>query len=162
LRPCGKYEPTVHPEPAPDDPAANGGEPPAAGPPVRTRRHPWRRRILLGLGGLIAAAAVILGILAGTYQPLQFGEEAGLRFTGLPTATGVKFVNTFGRSPGDWYFPPQAGAFTVVLSLANRGTQPVTIEAVSMASPDQQAEQAQGVALWPFTPVGRPLWLPVT
>jgi hypothetical protein len=31
--------------------------------------------------------------LAGTYQPVQFGGETGVRFPGLPTATGSTFVN---------------------------------------------------------------------
>jgi hypothetical protein len=30
-----------------------------------------------------------------------------------------------------------------------------------MCGPDQQAQQAQGVRPWPFTPAGRPLWLPI-
>jgi len=38
--------------------------------------------------------------LAGTYQPVQFGGETGVRFPGLPTATGSTFVNTFGGQQG--------------------------------------------------------------
>jgi hypothetical protein len=47
-------------------PAHHDGEPPAADGPGRVRRHPWRRRIVLGLGLLVTAAAVLLAVLAGT------------------------------------------------------------------------------------------------
>lgn len=152
----------AHQEPAHPGPGQQGGEPPPADPPVGRRRHPWHRRILLGLGALLVATVTVLGVLAGTYQPLQFGGSTGIRFTGLPTATGSTFVNTFGGQPGDSYIPPQAGPFTVVLSLSNSGPEPVTIEAVSMLSPQQQAEQAQGVSPLPLVPAGRARWLPET
>jgi hypothetical protein len=69
-----------------------GGEP-------HRRRHPWRW-VLLALGALLAAAVVVLAILAGTYQPIQFGGGSGGPFNGLPTGTGIRFVNTFGVSRG--------------------------------------------------------------
>ena len=99
-------------------------------------------------------------MLAGTYQPVQFSGETGERFTGLPTQTGGTFVNTFGGQQGERYIPPQAAPFTIVVSISNAGPEPVTIEAVSMLSPVQQADQARGAAPWPLTPVGRPLWRP--
>ena len=142
-------------------PAHNDGEPPTADGPGRARRHPWRRRALIAVGALLAAAVVVLAVLAGTYQPVQFGGETGLRFTGLPTATGSKFVNTFGGQQGDWYIPQQSGPFTMVMSISNMGPEPVTIEAVSMLSPQDEADQAQGHSLFPLTPAGRPLWLPM-
>jgi hypothetical protein len=59
----------------------------------RVTPPPWRRRALIGVGALVAAAVAVLGTLAGTYQPVQFGGETGVRFPGLPTATGSTFVN---------------------------------------------------------------------
>jgi hypothetical protein len=115
---------------------------------------------VVALGALIAAAVVVLAVLAGTYQPIQFGGGTGVVFTGLPTAKGDAFVNTFGARQGDRYIPPQAGAFAIVVSISNAGPEPVTIEAVTMLSPQEQADQARGAAPWPLTPAGRPRWLP--
>ena len=53
------------------------------------------------------------GVLAGTYQPLGFGDEWGGSIPGLPAGTGLRVVNTFGNSNGDIYVPPQHGVFTV-------------------------------------------------
>jgi len=79
----------------------SAGEPPGGPPPATgSRRHPWRRRALIGVGELIAVAVAVLGTLAGTYKPVQFGGETGVRFPGLPTATGSTFVNTFGGQQG--------------------------------------------------------------
>ena len=61
-------------------PAANG----AAEPSLSRRRRPWRRRVLLALGALLAVAVVVLVILAGTYQPIQaLTVSAGLRVARL-------------------------------------------------------------------------------
>jgi hypothetical protein len=139
-------------------PAQHDGEPPTGDGPRRARRHPWRRQILLGLGLLLTTAAVVLAVLAGTYQPLQFGGETGVTFPGLRTATGSTLVNTFGGREGDWYIPPQSRAFAVVLSLSNAGPEPVTIEAVSMLSPQQREDQVSGL----LASAGRPLWMPMT
>lgn len=86
------------------------GGPPVSGSPG-FRRHPRRRWILLGLGMFLAAALVILAVLAGTYQPVQFAAESGAGFPGLPTGTGLRTVNTFGAEPGQMYVPPQRGVF---------------------------------------------------
>ena len=70
-------------------PAPHDGEPPPADGPDRARRHPWRRRILMGLGLLLATAVVVLAVLAGTYQPIRFGDTYGGDFPGLPQARGL-------------------------------------------------------------------------
>jgi len=95
------------------------------------------------------------GVLAGTYQPLGFGDEWGGSIPGLPAGTGLRVVNTFGNSNGDIYVPPQHGVFTVVESIQNSGRAAVTIEAVTVLRPDQTA-----VTAWPPTPAGQVLYLP--
>ena len=81
-------------------PAPHDGESPARDGPGRARRHPWRRRILLGLGLLLTAAVVVLAVLAGTYQPIRFGDTYGGDFPGLPHGTGLRSVNTFAGATG--------------------------------------------------------------
>jgi hypothetical protein len=100
---------------------------------------------------------VILAMLAGTYQPVQFGNEYGGVYPGLP-AGHLQFVNHFGLDTGQAYAPPQAGVFTLVESLANDGPQPVRIEAVSILSPQQQANAADGTPAFPVTPAGAVRW----
>jgi hypothetical protein len=144
-------------------PAPTDGGPPSADPPVQRRRHPWRRRSLIALGALLAAAVTILGVLAGTYQPLGFGGQWSTAsgsnyFPGLPSGTGLRAVNTFGEHDGQLYVPPQAGVFTVVESIDNNGPKPVTIEAVSILSPQAQANAAGGQSPWPLVPAGPVHW----
>jgi hypothetical protein len=89
-------------------------------------------------------------VLAGTYQPIQFGGESGGAFPGLPTGD-FRSVNTYGYQTGQDYLPPQLGAFTVVESITNTGPEAVSIVAVSMEDPLQSAV---GVPPWPLTPAG--------
>jgi hypothetical protein len=129
-----------------------GGEP-------HRRRHPWRW-VLLALGALLAAAVVVLAILAGTYQPIQFGGGSGGPFNGLPAGTGIRFVNTFGGQQGDTYVPPQLGVFTITESIYNAGPEPVTIEAISILDPLDQVSGPRAVPPGPFNPAGSVRWLP--
>jgi hypothetical protein len=120
------------PEPL-TSPSGNG-EPPVPGAPGRVRPA-WRRRFLLALGALLAAAVVVLATLAGTYQPVQYGDAGGGTLPGMPAAKDVQTVNTFGNDQGETYVPPQVGVFTITETIQNTGPQPVTIEAVSILSP---------------------------
>jgi hypothetical protein len=154
----------TEPHSAHHGPAPDGGEPPSGGPPLQQRRrHPWRRRSLLAAGALLAAAVTVLGILAGTYQPIEFGGQWSTAsgsnyFPGLPSGTGLRSVNTFGAHTGQLYVPPQAGVFTVTESIYNNGPKPVTIEAVSILSPQDQAIAAGGGSPWPLVPAGPVHW----
>ena len=139
-------------------PAPHDGEPPVADGPGRARRHPWRRRILLGLGLLLTTAVVVLAVLAGTYQPIRFGDTYGGDFPGLPHGTGLRSVNTFADATGEIYVPPQSGAFSVIPSIYNDGPLSVTIEAVSILSPQQQADVGRGSVPWPLRPAGPVRW----
>lgn len=134
-------------------PPGDNGSPGAARPGPRHRGR-W---LLLGLSALLTAAAVILAVLAGTYQPVQFGNEYGGAYPGLP-AGNLQSVNHFGLDTGQVYAPPQAGVFTLVESLANYGAEPVRIEAVSILSPQQQANAADGTPAFPVTPAGAVRW----
>jgi hypothetical protein len=60
--------------------------------------------------------------------------------------------------PGEIYVPQQSGAFSVIPSIANNGPLAVTIEAVSILSPQQQADVGQGVAPFPLLPAGPVRW----
>ena len=139
-----------------------GGDPPTEQTSVSRRRSRWRGPVVLGLGALLTAAVVVLAVLAGTYQPVQFGGESGAGFPGLPTGTGIHFVNTFGGQQGELYVPPQAGVFTLKVSVYNTGPETVTIEAISILSPQEQASEAQGISPWPLTPAGQALWVPLS
>jgi len=134
------------------------GEPPAAEPPGSRRRSQWRWWPL-GVGALLAAAVIVLAVLAATYQPVQFGGEWGGRFPGMPAGTGIRAVNTFGLATGQTYIPPQSGVFTIAESIYNPGPEAVTIEAVSILSPQQQAESAHGITPWPLIPAGPVHWM---
>lgn len=76
----------------------------------------------------------------------------------MPAARGIQTVNTFGDNQGETYVPPQLGVFTILETILNTGPEPVTIEAVSMLSPAEQANQAQGSPPWPLTPAGPVRW----
>ena len=83
---------------------------PAGDGQVTAKRHGRGRRwTLVVLAALLATVVVVLGVLAGTYQPIQAGGEDGIHFPGLPTGTGITSVNTFGGDPGELYAPPQLG-----------------------------------------------------
>jgi hypothetical protein len=127
---------------------------PGAVPPGPRHRGRW---LLFGFCVLLTAAAVILAVLAGTYQPVQFGNQYGGAYPGLP-AGKLQYVNRFGLDTGQVYAPPQAGVFTLVESLANDGPEPVRIEAVSILSPQQQANAADGTPAYPVTPAGAVRW----
>jgi hypothetical protein len=127
---------------------------PGAVPPGPRHRGRW---LLFGFCVLLTAAAVILAVLAGTYQPVQFGNQYGGAYPGLP-AGNLQYVNRFGLDTGQVYAPPQAGVFTLVESLANDGPEPVRIEAVSILSPQQQANAADGTPAYPVTPAGAVRW----
>jgi hypothetical protein len=135
-------------------PAANG----AAEPSLSRRRRLWLRRVLLALGALLAAAVVVLWILAGTYQPVHFGDSYGGSFAGLPAGTGLRSVNTFGGVTGEIYVPEQSGVFSVLPSIFNTGPETVTIEAVSILSPQDRATATQGITPWPLIPAGSVRW----
>jgi hypothetical protein len=103
----------------------------------------------------------VLGVLARTYQPLEFGGQSAFGngyFPSLPNGTGLRLVNTFGSQTGQLYVPPQSGVFTVTESIDNNGPKPVTIEAVSILSPRNQAYAAEGESPWPLVPAGPVHW----
>jgi hypothetical protein len=81
----------------------------------------------------LAVAAVVLTVLAATYQPVSYGSWSGLSLVpGMPHAKGVRWVNKFGASGGDFYVPPQQGTFTISASITNDGAHAVIIEGVSL------------------------------
>jgi hypothetical protein len=132
---------------------------PGNGSPASRRQRPRQRWVLLAVGALLAAAVIVLAVLAGTYQPIQEGGLAGIGFPGMPSGTGLRTVNNFLHvSNGDTYIPPQRGVFTVTESLGNFGPEAVTIEAVTILSPQQQMEETQGQPPWPLTPAGAVHW----
>jgi hypothetical protein len=131
------------------------GEPPDAGPPGARVRSPWRRRPLaIGVIGSVVAAFVVLAVLAGTYQPVQFGSSYGGAYPGMPAGVGIHAVNTFGEQVGQTLIPPQHGAFTLTVSIDNAGPRAVTIEAVSFQSP-----QRAGLSAWPLIAAGSVHWM---
>jgi hypothetical protein len=137
---------------------SGNGEPSAAGPRGRRVRPSWRRRSLLAFGAMLAAAVVVLAILAGTYQPVLYGDAGGGTLPGMPAAKDVQTVNTFGNDQGETYVPPQLGVFTITETIQNTGPESVTIEAVSILSPAEQDNQAQGILPSPLTPAGPVRW----
>jgi hypothetical protein len=125
---------------------------------ARRQRSPqyW---VLLAVGALLTAAVVALAALAATYQPIAEGGQWGIGYPGMPSGTGLRFVNNFLHvSNGDTYIPPQRGVFTVTESFGNSGPEAVTIETVTILSPQQQTEEAQGQPPWPLTPAGAVHW----
>jgi hypothetical protein len=122
----------------------------------------WWGWLTLGLGVLLAAAAVVTTILAGTYQPLDFGDaySPASNFPGVPAGTGIGPVNTFGIDRGQIYIPPQAGRFAVTGFIANEGPRPVTIEAVTLISPRDQQTFSNGIRPYPWSQAGAAVWIP--
>lgn len=132
---------------------------PGNGSPASRPHRPRRHWVLLAVGTLLAAAVIVLTVLAATYQPIQEGGLSGIGYPGMPSGTGLRFVNNFlNVSNGDTYIPPQRGVFTVTESFGNSGPEAVTIEAVTILSPDEQAEETKGEAPWPLTPAGAVHW----
>ena len=134
------------------------GEPPDAGLPEARGRSPWHRspwhRWPLAIGAVAVVAVVILAVLAGTYQPVQFGASYGGVYPGMPAGVGIRAVNTFGGAVGESFIPPQRGVFTLTVSIYNAGPEAVTIEAVSFMSPQQA-----GILAWPLIPAGPVHWM---
>jgi len=122
----------------------------------------WRRRRwLIAVGGLILAVALGIAVtLASSYQPVRYGQVV----PAVQGAVNVRTVNDFGNIHGQLYLPPQpARTGSLVLSLMNTGSYPVTIGSVSVpAYPNalnQQTGPATYVSLgrnWP-QPKGWPL-----
>jgi hypothetical protein len=95
----------------------------------------------------------VLGVLAGTYQPLAFGHGAGGQFPGLPAGVQGQYVNTFGGQLGGYYVPLQRGTFTILSSIQSTGPSSVTIESVSIFPPGSPTN-------WPLRPAGQVLYVP--
>ena len=110
------------------------------------------------LGLFLTTAVVVLAVLAGTYQPLRFGDFYGGDFPGLPHGTGLRSVNAFAGATGEIYVPQQSGAFSVIPSIANNGPLAVTVEAVPILSPQQQANVGHGVAPFRLVPAAPVRW----
>jgi hypothetical protein len=90
----------------------------------------------IGLGAASLALAV-LGVLmaeAAAYQPITWGDMSG-PFPGLPSGVGVKVVNNFGLSDGDYYVPPQRGVFSFGVTIYNSGSRPITVDSVELYPP---------------------------
>jgi hypothetical protein len=78
----------------------------------------------------VVSAVVVLAVLAGSYQPLAYGqmESSVLAFPGLRAGQGIRTVNNVGGISEDFFVPPQGGKFSLFVSLDNTGAYPVTIE----------------------------------
>jgi hypothetical protein len=132
---------------------------PGNGSPASRRQRAPRHWVLLAVGALLAAAVIVLVVLAGTYQPIAEGGQWGVGYPGMPSGTGLRTVNNFlNVSNGDTYIPPQRGVFTITESFGNSGPEAVTVEAVTILSPDEQAEETKGEPLSPLTPAGAVRW----
>lgn len=99
-------------------------------------RRRWPRWRWLALGGpaLLVMAALVAAALAYDYQPLSYGSAgySNEYFRGLPTGKGIHLVNTVGLIHADVYIPPQRGVFSLFVDIANEGSRPVVIEAVTV------------------------------
>jgi hypothetical protein len=131
----------------------------------RLASRPLIRRLawgLAGLGALTVAGLVAVAIAAARYQPLTFGSSEQMllhSLPGLPAGQGITMVNTFGRYREDIYVPPQRGAFSLLVTVANNGSHSVTI--VSAAPPPglRSAGPARYLASGPpVTQGGRQVW----
>ncbi len=122
------------------------------------------RRLVWGLAGF--AALVVAGLIAATiaaahYEPLSISESEQIpyyAYPGLPVGQGITAVNTFGNYRQDVYVPPQRGAFSLVVTVANNGSRPVTI--VSAAPPPYSSLRPAGPVryLASLTQEGREVW----
>jgi hypothetical protein len=106
--------------------------PPEVAPETR------RRRLLAVIAAItvviVTAAAVLAYLWRASFQPLGYGSTSVSTeyYPGLPTGTGIRTVNTFGFLREDVYIPPQPGAFSLFVDLANDGGRSVTIESVTL------------------------------
>jgi hypothetical protein len=126
--------------PAPEAGAANGN-----------RRAVRWWRLAIGASGALAAAAIVLGALTATYQPLGLdGVEYG-PVAGMPPWAEVR-VNTFGNEAGQWYVAPRSGPFTIEGNVTNTGPRPVTITAATVAEPGPSFPS------WPLVMAGQAEW----
>jgi hypothetical protein len=85
------------------------------------------------VAGLAGVAVVILAVLAGRYQPVSVSFQDQLReaFAGIPTGSGIRYVNTLAGIHEDIYIPPQRGVFALSGIIVNNGTHPVTVVSAS-------------------------------
>jgi hypothetical protein len=102
-------------------------------PPARTGGFRGTRLWLVVAGCFLTAVAIAIGLAASAYQPLGFWNRIG-GFPGLHRPAGAHIVNDFGQT-GQLYIPHQHWTFAASVSLVNKGSFPVTIEAVSMVPP---------------------------
>jgi hypothetical protein len=127
--------------PAPEAGAANGNR--------RTVR--WWRLGISASGALVAVAAIVLGTLAATYQPLGLDGVGYGPVAGMPPWAEVR-VNTFGNEAGQLYVAPRSGPFTIEGNVTNTGSRPVTITAARVA------EAGPGFPSWPLVMAGQARW----
>jgi hypothetical protein len=99
---------------------------------ARKARHRHYRILLVGAAAgavLLAGALTAAWILGASYQPVKYGIV-------VPDITGpirYRIVNNFEDMRGQIYIPPQPATHGALLvSLADNGPYPVTIESVSM------------------------------
>jgi hypothetical protein len=111
-----------------------------------------RRRWLLGSATLLLAAALLAAVLlSAAYQPVRYGDDAAA--VQGPVSSSIRAVNTFGNMRGQLYIPPQHAADgTLLVSLANTGPYPVTIESVSMPSYPNALNDQTGPATYLLLP----------
>lgn len=77
----------------------------------------------------------------------------------MPSGTGLRTVNNFlNVSNGDTYIPPQRGVFAVTESFGNSGPEAVTIEAVTILSPQEQTQETKDEPLSPLASAGTVHW----
>jgi hypothetical protein len=102
---------------------------PGAGESAKSRPR-RRRRWLVGTGGLFLVAALVVAMMLGTaYQPVTYGMGA----VAVQGPVSIRTVNDFEGLRGQMYIPPQpATSGALIVSLANAGSHPVTIESVSI------------------------------
>jgi hypothetical protein len=128
------------------------GSVPEAGAPAGNRRRVRKWRVAISVFAvLVAGAAIVLGVLAGTYQPLGLdGVEYG-PVAGMPPWAAVR-VNTFGNETGQLYVGPRTGPFTIEGNVTNTGPEPVTITAATVA------ESGTSTFPYPLVITGQAKW----